>query len=85
MKPYADNVLFGGEVLDDETPSVTTTDMGSGKLPKDGFRQAAWLSRWLAIYLPFWLIVSLGGVATVLYVLSVVGPWARILYELSAP
>ena len=36
-------------------------------------------------YLPFWLIVSLGGVATVLYVLSVVGPWARILYELSAP
>jgi general secretion pathway protein F len=48
-------------------------------------RQAAWLSRWLAIYLPFWLIVSLGGVATVLYVLSVVGPWARILYELSAP
>jgi type II secretory pathway component PulF len=48
-------------------------------------RQAAWLSRWLAIYLPFWLIISLGGVATVLYVLSVVGPWARILYELSAP
>ncbi len=45
MKPFADNVLFGGEVLDDESPSVTTTDMGSGKLPKDGFRQAAWLSR----------------------------------------
>jgi len=48
-------------------------------------RQAEWRSRWLAVYLPFWLIVSLGGVATILYVLSVVGPWARILYELSAP
>lgn len=48
-------------------------------------RQAAWLARWLAIYLPFWLIVSLGGIATVLYVLSVIGPWSRILYELSAP
>lgn len=45
MKPNADNVLFGGEVLDDQVPSWTTTDMGSGKLPKEGFRQAAWLSR----------------------------------------
>ncbi len=48
-------------------------------------RQAEWLSRWLAIYLPFWLTVSLGGAATILYVLSVIGPWCRILYELSAP
>lgn len=48
-------------------------------------RQAERQSRWLAIYLPFWLIAGLGGVATILYVLSVVGPWARILYELSAP
>lgn len=48
-------------------------------------RQAERRSRWLAIYLPFWLLAGLGGVVTILYVLSVVGPWARILYELSAP
>lgn len=48
-------------------------------------RQAEWLSRWLAIYLPFWLTVSIGGTATAVYVLSVIGPWCRMLYELGAP
>jgi len=48
-------------------------------------RQAEWLSRWLSIYLPFWLTVSIGGTATALYVLSVIGPWCRMLYDLSAP
>jgi len=48
-------------------------------------RQAEWLSRWLSIYLPFWLTVSIGGTVTVLYALSVFGPWCRMLYDLSAP
>jgi type II secretory pathway component PulF len=48
-------------------------------------RQAEWLSRWLAIYLPFWLTVSIGGTATAVYVLSVIGPWCRMLCELGAP
>jgi general secretion pathway protein F len=48
-------------------------------------RQAEWASRWLSLYLPFWLTVSIGGAATLIYVLSVIGPWCRMLYELSAP
>ncbi len=48
-------------------------------------RQAEWLSRWLSIYLPFWLTVSIGGTATLVYVLSVIGPWCRMMYDLSAP
>jgi type II secretory pathway component PulF len=48
-------------------------------------RQAEWVSRWLSLYLPFWLTVSIGGAATLIYVLSVIGPWCRMLYELSAP
>lgn len=52
----------------------------------DSYRQQAeWLSRWLSIYLPFWLTVSIGGTATAVYVVSVIGPWYRMLYELSAP
>lgn len=48
-------------------------------------RQAEWLSRWLSVYLPFWLTVSIGGTATAVYVLSVIGPWCRMMYDLSAP
>ena len=48
-------------------------------------QEAEWMSRWVAVYLPVTLSVLIGGTATVAYALSVIWPFASVLWELSAP
>lgn len=42
MGPRADAILFGGEVVDNVTPTYTATDMGSGAFPASGYSHAAY-------------------------------------------
>jgi type II secretory pathway component PulF len=52
----------------------------------EGYRQEAiWMSRWLAISVPFWFTVTIGGLATLAYAFSVIWPFANVLLELSKP
>jgi type II secretory pathway component PulF len=48
-------------------------------------QEAEWMSRWVAVYLPVTLSILIGGTATVAYALSVIWPFASVLWELSAP
>ncbi|MCL4203693.1 MAG: type II secretion system F family protein [Pirellulaceae bacterium] len=48
-------------------------------------QEAAWMSRWVAVYLPVTLSVLIGGTATIAYALSVIWPFASVLWELAAP
>jgi general secretion pathway protein F len=48
-------------------------------------RQSQWIGRWLALYLPIWLTVFVGGTATILYTLAILGPWAQVLTRLAEP
>lgn len=45
--------------------------------------QAKFTSRRLAVHLPIWLTIFVGGSVTVLYALTVFFPWSQILMELS--
>jgi type II secretory pathway component PulF len=50
------------------------------------YRQLAMqMSRWVAVYLPLLLTVAIGGTATIAYALSVIWPFASILWELGQP
>ena len=40
------------------------------------------MADWMAIYLPILLSAGIGGVATLLYALSVFAPWLQLLYQL---
>jgi hypothetical protein len=48
-------------------------------------RHANWMIRWLSLYLPVLLMAVIGGLIVCSYGLIVVGPWARLMYELSLP
>jgi type II secretory pathway component PulF len=48
-------------------------------------RHAKWMVRWLSLYLPILLMAVIGGTIVCAYGLIVIGPWARLLYELSLP
>ncbi len=63
-----------------------TTLISSLRRSADSYRRHAnWMMRWLSLYLPIWLMAAIGGTVVVVYAVSVVGLWSRMLYELSLP
>ena len=42
MKDPAEEVHWGGEIINSKFPEATSTQMGSGHLPDEGFRKAAY-------------------------------------------
>jgi len=42
MKDSAQEVHWGGEIVNSKFPQATSTEMGSGHLPNEGFRKAAY-------------------------------------------
>jgi type II secretory pathway component PulF len=48
-------------------------------------RHTTWMIRWLSLYLPILFMAVIGGAIVGAYGLIVVGPWARLMYELSSP
>lgn len=48
-------------------------------------RHAEYLSQWLRVQAPVILTLALGGTATFLYALSVLGPWYSLLHEFARP
>ena len=52
----------------------------------DAYRlRALRMSDWMTVYLPILLSAGIGGAATLLYALSVFGPWVQMLYRLGQP
>jgi type II secretory pathway component PulF len=55
---------------------------GALRRAAQGYRQRAQRTAdWLTIYLPILLAVVVGGTATLIYALAVLGPWYQLLYE----
>ena len=48
-------------------------------------RHAEYLSQWLRVQAPVILTLAVGGTATLLYALSVLGPWYGLLHEFARP
>jgi general secretion pathway protein F len=63
-----------------------TTLISSLRRSADSYRRHAdWMMRWLSLYLPIWLVAVIGGTVVVVYAVSVVGLWSRMLHDLSMP
>ena len=45
-------------------------------------RRAMALAEWLSIYLPVLMTIIIGGTATVLYALAMLGPWFMLIYRM---
>jgi general secretion pathway protein F len=48
-------------------------------------RRARWIARWLSVFLPLGLTTTVGTAAVLLYAVSLVAPWSRMLFEMAQP
>lgn len=61
-------------------PALATSLRGTAEAYR---RRATQLDDWLRLYLPLFLTIAIGGGAVVVYALSMLGPWFKLLVDIS--